>query len=186
MSVLDYAKALFALDDSALMSNEKKLMADALVYANAAAKLIDKAENAEITALLTANETYKSPLKTFNGKTKDMTSVSDGFVSASLDLTSQPRFIFTIKSGAKVSVSYKNFWNVTVTKTEADAVNGKIIIDDMRIFDFANEFTLTVGEKRTTYSLADYAANTDVQELCNALYTYIETAKAFKAKNPKV
>ena len=186
VSVLDYAKVLFALDDSALMSNEKTLMADALVYANAAAKFIDKAENAEITALLTANKDYKSTLKTFNGKTKDMTSVSDGFVSASLDLTSQPRFIFTIKSGAKVSVSYTNFWGVKVTKTEADAVDGKIIIDDMRIFDFANEFTLTVGEKRTTYSLADYAANTDVQELCNALYTYIETAKAFKAKNPKV
>ena len=187
VSVLDYAKALFALDDSALMSNEKTLMADALVYANAAAKFIDKAENAEITALLTANETYKSSLKTFNGTPKDMTSVSGGFVSASLDLKSQPRFIFTIKSGASVSVSYKNFWNVTVTKTEADAVDGKIIIDDMRIFDFANEFTLTVGEKRTTYSLADYAANTDVQELCNALYTYIETAKAFKtANNPKV
>ena len=186
VSVLDYAKALFALDDSALMSNEKKLMADALVYANAAAKLIDKAENAEITALLNANETYKSDLLTFNGEAKDMTSVSDGFVSASLDLTSQPRFIFTIKSGAKVSVSYTNFWGVKVTKTEADAVDGKIVIDDMRIFDFANEFTLTVGEKRTTYSLADYAANTDVQELCNALYTYIETAKAFKAANPKV
>ena len=186
VSVLDYAKALFALDDSALMSNEKTLMADALVYANAAAKLIDKAENAEITALLTANKAYKSTLKTFNGVAKDMTSVSDGFVSASLDLTSQPRFIFTIKSGVSVSVSYKNFWNVTVTKTEADAVDGKIIIDDMRIFDFANEFTLTVGEKSATYSLADYAANTDVQELCNALYTYIETAKAFKAANPKV
>ena len=186
VSVLDYAKALFALDDSALMTNEKTLMADALVYANAAAKLIGGSENAEITALLTANKAYKSPLKTFNGVAKDMTSVSDGFVSASLDLTSQPRFIFTIKSGAKVSVSYTNFWGVKVTKTEADAVDGKIIIDDMRIFDFANEFTLTVGEKRTTYSLADYAANTDVQELCNALYTYIETAKAFKAANPKV
>ena len=184
VSVLDYAKVLFALDDSALMSNEKKLMADALVYANAAAKLIDKAENAEITALLNANETYKSDLLTFNGEAKDMTSVSDGFVSASLDLTSQPRFIFTIKSGAKVSVSYTNFWGVKVTKTEADAVDGKIVIDDMRIFDFANEFTLTVGEKRTTYSLADYAANTDVKDLCDALHTYIETAKEFKKTNP--
>ena len=190
VSVLDYAKALFALDDSALMSNEKKLMADALVYANAAAKLIGGSENANITALLTANDTYKSTLKTFNGVAKDMTSVSDGFVSASLDLTSQPRFIFTIKSGVSVSVSYTNFRGTTVTKTGADAVteNGKttITIDDMRIFDFANEFTLTVGEKSATYSLADYAANTDVQELCNALYTYILTAKAFKAANPKV
>ena len=186
VSVLDYAKALFALDDSALMSNEKKLMADALVYANAAAKLIGGSENANITALLTANDTYKSTLKTFNGVAKDMTSVSDGFVSASLDLTSQPRFIFTIKSGVSVSVSYTNFWNVTVTKTETDAVGGQIVIDDMRIFDFANQFTLTVGEKSTTYSLADYAANTDVQELCNALYTYILTAKAFKAANPNV
>ena len=186
VSVLDYAKALFALDDSALMSNEKKLMADALVYANAAAKLIGGSENAEITALLTANDTYKSTLKTFNGTAKDMTAVSDGFASASLDLTSQPKFIFTIKSGVSVSVSYTNFWGVTVTKTEADAVDGKIVIDDMRIFDFANEFTLTVGEKSATYSLADYAANTDVQELCNALYTYILTAKAFKTANPKV
>ena len=85
-----------------------------------------------------------------------------------------------------MSVSYTNFWNVTVTKTETDAVGGQIVIDDMRIFDFANQFTLTVGEKSTTYSLADYAANTDVQELCNALYTYIETARAFKTANPEV
>ena len=186
VSVLDYAKALFALDNSALMSNEKTLMADALVYANAAAKLIGGSENAEITALLNANADYKSTLKPFNGTAKDMTSVSDGFVSASLDLTSQPSFIFTIKSGVSVSVSYTNFWNVTVTKTETDAVGGQIVIDDMRIFDFANQFTLTVGEKSATYSLADYAANTDVQELCNALYTYIETARAFKTANPEV
>ena len=156
------------------------------MYANAAAKLTNGSEYANITALLNANASYKSTLKPFTGKTKDMTSVSDGFEYATLDLTAQPSFIFAIKSGAKVSVSYTNFWGVKVTKTEADAVDGKIVISDMRIFDFANEFTLTVGEKRTTYSLADYAANTDVQELCNALYTYIETAKAFKAANPKV
>ena len=185
ISVLDYAKALFALDDSALMAGEKTLMADALVYANAAAKLIDKAENDEITALLGAND-YKSTLLTFDGVKKDMSSVSDGFISASLDLTSQPKFVFTIAEGAKVSVSYTNFWGTRVTKTQDDAVDGKIVIDNMRIFDFANEFTLTVGEKSATYSLKDYAAGTDVKDLCNALYTYIETAKAFKTANPKV
>ena len=183
ISVLDYAKALFALDDSALMAGEKTLMADALVYANAAAKLIDKAEDAEITALLNANASYKSTLKTFNGVKKDMSSVSDGFISASLDLTSQPKFVFTIAEGAKVNVSYTNFWGTRVTKTQDDAVDGKIVIDDMRIFDFANEFTLTVGEKSATYSLKDYAADTNVKDLCNALYTYIETAKAFKTAN---
>ena len=183
VSILSYAKALFGLS-TGFMENEKTLMADALVYANAAAKLINGSEYANITALLKANEGYKSTLKTFNGVAKDMTSVSAGFEYATLDLTAQPSFIFAIKSGAKVSVSYTNFWGVKVTKTEADAVGGKIVIDDMRIFDFANEFTLTVGEKRTTYSLADYAANTDVKDLCDALHTYIETAKAFKKANP--
>ena len=183
VSILSYAKALFGLS-TGFMENEKTLMADALVYANAAAKLINGSEYANITALLKANAGYKSTLKTFNGKTKDMTSVSDGFEYATLDLTAQPSFIFAIKSGAKVSVSYTNFWGVKVTKTETDAVDGKIVIDDMRIFDFANEFTLTVGEKSATYSLADYAANTDVKDLCDALHTYIETAKAFKKANP--
>ena len=183
VSILSYARALFGLS-TGYMENEKTLMADALVYANAAAKLINGSEYANITALLNANASYKSTLKPFTGKTKDMTSVSDGFEYATLDLTAQPSFIFAIKSGAKVSVSYTNFWGVKVTKTEADAVDGKIVIDDMRIFDFANEFTLTVGEKRTTYSLADYAANTDVKDLCDALHTYIETAKEFKKTNP--
>ena len=198
ISVLDYAKALFALEDSALMKNEKILMADALVYANAAAKLIDNAENDEITALLTANASYKSTLLTFDGVKKDMSSVSDGFISASLDLTSQPKFVFTIVEGAEVSVSYTNFWGARVTKTQDDAVDEKIVIDgktviyrkividNMRIFDFANEFTLKVGEKSATYSLKDYAADTNVKDLCNALYTYIETAKEFKKANPEV
>ena len=182
VSILSYARALFGLS-TGYMENEKTLMADALVYANAAAKLINGSEYANITALLKANEGYKSTLKTFNGTAKDMTAVSDGFEYATLDLTARPSFIFAIKSGAKVSVSYTNFWGVKVTKTETDAVGGKIVIDDMRIFDFANQFTLTVGEKSATYSLADYAANTDVKELCDALHTYIETAKAFKSAN---
>ena len=187
VSVLDYAKALFALDDSALMSNEKTLMADALVYANAAAKFIDKAENAEITALLEANAGYKSTLTAITPEEKNITAVTSGVRAAYLDLQSQPKFVFELVDGVEVSVSYTNFRGATVTKT---SVGGKIVIDDMRIFDFANEITITVGANTATYSLANYAASENIDEntknLCDALYTYILTAKAFKVANPKV
>lgn len=184
VSVLDYAKVLFSLDS--ITDAEKTLMADALVYANAAAKLIGKTEDTAVTALLSTYASYKSePLKEITPVEKNIDAVKNGVTAAYLDLTSQPSFVFEIVSDSGVTITYTNFRGETVKLDETAAVEGKITIRDMRIFDFAKNITITVGTNTATYSLANYAysmkddANT--MNLCNALYTYIESARAFKA-----
>ena len=189
LKITSYAEAV--LTSETLTNADKTLMMAMLSYAQQATKLVSGTEDAAIAAILAneANEAYAAYIpgpKTVSGTVQDVSGLAAYIESAQLNLDEQPDFRFNIKSGVTytVTASYVNAAGETVTATAADGV---LSVNTMRLYEFANDITITVKDGDTvvatgTYNLATYLDGSGVDaDFSAAIATYVEICKAYKA-----
>ena len=206
ISIADYAAAILAGDQYA--DTDKALMYYMLNYAAEAAKYLEGAEDAEIAKLLADNAEWNviTVEKTFANAIAN-TGLDSIFASAGITLNAAPAFTFTSngKFTGTVTVTYGD-GNVRTFTVPADST-AKLIVEDMKIYNFATTLTVTAtgtvvgmeGEQTIvgTINLDTYAKyhtenaanaesetkaeSADALALINALYDYVKVAEQYKA-----
>ena len=195
ISIADYAKKIL---DGSFDLEEKQLMMALLRYASEADVLLDGAEDATLTGILT-NAKYEAYVTDYTdyGTALDVSALAEAVSSARLNLDSQPDFVFTLvkEFAGTVTITYRNFGGVDVTKTyvvEAGEEASNVSLNTMKIHELWKNITVTVegtvGETAVnltgTYNLGTYVQGVAESEegyaLAKAIFAYSKMAAAYR------
>ena len=195
LSPLGYGLKLLLSD--AENAIEKELARSILAYILAAQRYFG-GDSGTITAIEAALSGTSSPEeKTSFGESIDTTALGQtALYGASISfINSTPAFIIELDEGGQettITVSYKNHKDNTVRRSYVlNETNRQARILNMKIADFGNELTIRVGNRDYKYNLATYlnafvnhgesaAEKALSREFANAIYNYVQTAKAYK------
>ncbi len=188
VSILAYAEKVLNNDANA---SAHQMILDMLAYAREAYTYTDSDADAvaKIDQLIATHGAASEYAPTVT-ETAIPDSIKEFVSGASLYLENVPAFRFSIAKDAKVTLSYVDV-NGKVQTLTVEAVAGKYIELDMRLFDFASEITIEVEgvEEVATYDLYTYinsiendgnTGNDNCIPLVKALYSYVQSAISYK------
>ena len=164
-SVLDYANQII---DGTYAADAKELITAAMNYANAAYAASSKA----------AFEFSGVALPTVENTNATVESINAAISGAQLDLGSGFKFRFNLKSDFNGTLAIgENSWEVV------DGKFGELtyVEVDLRAYELADALAISIdGGEVVYYGIGNYAKAVN-NDLVNALYTYCQIAKSYKA-----
>ena len=201
--VINYSVAAYAntvLSSETLESEDKVLAYYMVAYANAATAYVDGEANETLSAILENYSDYAA-YEDEDGYADavDVTNLSAVFSAVTVTLDPNPAYVLTVKDGFVGTVVVK-YGNNERTYTIGANTKREIVIEGMKIYDFAEMLTITAdgtvnGEAAVVtdgaYSLDTFAkyhsenAETDetsaaAMPLINALIDYANVAYVYK------
>ena len=166
-SVLDYANQII---DGTYAADAKELITAAMNYANAAYAASSKA----------AFEFSGVALPTVENTNATVESINAAISGAQLDLGSGFKFRFNLKSDFNGTLAIgENSWEVV------DGKFGELtyVEVDLRAYELADALAISIdGGEVVYYGIGNYAKAVN-NDLVNALYTYCQIAKTYRANN---
>ena len=197
VSVLDYIKAILTGDYNA---TEKELARSILAYALEAEKVaaeVDTEAVAELTEVLNnSGLTAPEAVTEFAGAKLDAELADTPLYGAAIDFSGNaPKLILALDEALAedyvITVSYTGNRTAVNTKDYTFAAGTtQVTLSGISAFDFGNDLTITIDETDYVFNLAAIlnrlmAADANYTGFANALYNYVNAAKAYQAVAPQ-
>lgn len=193
ISILDYAKAVLAGEE--YDTTEKELARSIIAYALEAEKLADpeSADVATLTAALAvADVDAPATLTEFADAKLDDELADTPLYGAAIDFSGDsPALVLVLDEALEedytITVSYTGNRKAVNTKDYTFAAGAtQVTLSGISAFDFGNDITITIDETDYVFNLAALlnrlmAADAEYTGFANALYNYVNAAKAYQA-----